>query len=81
MPPKSKYTRPSLGKKRKEVIQEAPIEHPEIEQPVPNRKAKKRVPLGEIIRENQLKYNKFIPKQVPKLLKSLGVSSASDSDS
>lgn len=44
-------------------------------------KAKKRpIPLLDLIYENQLEYNKFITKKVPKLLKMLGVSSDSDSD-
>ncbi|XP_071153286.1 uncharacterized protein [Mytilus edulis] len=44
-------------------------------------KVKKRpIPLLDLIYENQLEYNKFITKKVPKLLKMLGVSSDSDSD-
>ncbi|XP_063422437.1 uncharacterized protein LOC134706968 [Mytilus trossulus] len=42
-------------------------------------KAKKR-PLLDLIYENQLEYNKFITKKIPKLLKMLGVSSDSDSE-
>lgn len=42
-------------------------------------KAKKR-PLADIIRQNQLAYNKFITKKIPKLLRQLGVSSDSSDE-
>ncbi|XP_045187616.1 uncharacterized protein LOC123545357 [Mercenaria mercenaria] len=45
----------------------------------PAQRIKKR-PLADIIRENQLEYNKFIKKKIPKLMRQLGVSS-DDSDS
>jgi hypothetical protein len=35
-------------------------------------------PLPALIRENQLSYNKFITKKVPKLLRELGVSSVDE---
>ncbi|XP_053374306.1 uncharacterized protein LOC123526119 [Mercenaria mercenaria] len=42
--------------------------------PQQRRDARKR-PLMDIVRENQLHYNRFITKKVPKLLRQLGVSS------
>jgi hypothetical protein len=42
-------------------------------------KKRKRPPLMDLIRENHVQYNKFINKKVPKLLKSL-VMSSSESD-
>ena len=45
------------------------------------RKGKKRWALVDIVRENHVKYNKFISKQIPKLLEQLDVSSGSESSS
>ena len=45
--------------------------------PARGRRQKKR-PLSEIIRENQLEYNKFITNKVPKLMQMFGVSSSDD---
>lgn len=47
--------------------------------PVATAKKRKRLPLMDLIRENHMQYNKFITKKIPKLLKSLGMSS-SESD-
>ena len=43
-------------------------------------KKKKRISTFDLIRKNQITYNKFITKKIPKLLKKLGVSSSSESD-
>jgi hypothetical protein len=47
--------------------------------PVATAKKRKRPLLMNLIRENHVQYNKCITKKVPKLLKSLGMSS-SESD-
>ena len=47
--------------------------------PVATAKKRKRPPLMDLIRENHVQYNEFINKKVPKLLKSL-VMSSSESD-
>ena len=58
------------GKKRKGSCQ---TDGPKEKQ---KNKSKERMSLGDLIRDNQMKYNKFISKQVPKLLKTLGQSRA-----
>lgn len=71
---------PPEEEKRKEPNFQAQSTVQEPKEHEPKRRSKKRVPLGDLIRDNQMKYNKFISKKVPKLLKTLGVSSSSDSD-
>ena len=70
-------------RKREDMMQKSPDLSSEDEVPankeVPKAK-KKKSSLINLIRDNHLKYNTFITKKVPKLLKSLGVDSTSESD-
>ena len=73
------------GAEKEEILKDSVADdrEPGPSQDIPKsekKRAKKR-PLMDTVRENQLAYNKFISKKIPKLLRSIGVSSSeSDSD-
>ncbi|KAK3091127.1 hypothetical protein FSP39_017299 [Pinctada imbricata] len=83
--------KPPQGEKRQrqedlrdEVAGSLPSEGEESQPGPSTKKAKKGKKKGmsvhELVKQNQLEYNKFLTKKIPKLLRALGVSPSSDSE-